>query len=197
MTADLKDQLAARFHEINGEHPMTAADDAYVDAYFVPLERVAAERGEAADAVRREMLDGRLPLPGYLRSDGTEMVPSDLFALTDEAGGPAKLAGWFQAHWPDPAVAAEEYESYLSGQYVCLHHVHPHTMQRKDALVTEIQALLDAPGQLPGRLADLHRAVDELDALEPPFAPYDQLRFDGPNSRDRCITEVRARYPRP
>ncbi|GAA1960629.1 DUF6058 family natural product biosynthesis protein [Kitasatospora viridis] len=202
MAADLKDELAVRFREVNGEHPMTAADDAYVDAYFVPLERVAAERGEPADAVRKEMLGGRLPLPGYLRSDGTEMVPADLFALADEAGGLAELADWFRAQWSDPALAAEEYESYLSGQYVCLYQVHPRTMQRKDALIAEIRAAIGAvvgAGAPPaaGELAELHRAVDELDALEPPFAAYDRLRFGGPVSRDECITEVRAHHPKP
>jgi hypothetical protein len=45
-------------------------------------------------------------------------------------------------------------------------------------------------------LAELHALVDELDALEPPFAPYDRLRFGGPISRDTLIDDVRARFPR-
>jgi hypothetical protein len=45
-------------------------------------------------------------------------------------------------------------------------------------------------------LANLHRLVDELDELEPPFAPYDRVRFGGPISRDRLIDLVRERYPR-
>lgn len=84
---DLKQQLAERFREVNGIHPMTDADDAYVSDQFVPLEKLCVVRGYDSDAVHRLMLGRRLPLPGYLRSDGAEMVPTDLFALADEAGG--------------------------------------------------------------------------------------------------------------
>jgi hypothetical protein len=35
-----------------------------------------------------------------------------------------------------------------------------------------------------------------FDAIEPPFAPYDRLRFGGPVSRDRLIDETRGRYPK-
>ncbi|PYJ92069.1 MAG: hypothetical protein DME71_00360, partial [Verrucomicrobia bacterium] len=45
-------------------------------------------------------------------------------------------------------------------------------------------------------LESLHRLVDELDELEPPFTAYDRLRFRGPISRDTCINAVRARFPR-
>ena len=33
--SDLKRQLADRFREVNGDHPMTDADDAYVSRQFV------------------------------------------------------------------------------------------------------------------------------------------------------------------
>jgi hypothetical protein len=36
--------------------------------------------------------------------------------------------------------------------------------------------------------------VDALDALEKPFARFDRARFDGPVSRDRCVTAVRERF---
>ncbi|MFZ4246306.1 DUF6058 family natural product biosynthesis protein [Streptomyces griseoincarnatus] len=191
---DLKQQLAQRFREVNGDHPMTDADDAYVTAQFVTLEELCAVRGRDADAVRRLMLDGRLPLPGYLRSDGAEMVPADLFALADEAGGVDLLEAWFTAHWADPVAGKAEWDAYLSGQYVCLHSVTPATIRRKDELTAAIGAAIDDPD---APAAHLHALVDELDALEPAFTAYDRLRFGGPTSRDTCIDAIRARFPRP
>ncbi|MBJ6614988.1 DUF6058 family natural product biosynthesis protein [Streptomyces sp. I4(2020)] len=191
---DLKQQLAQRFREVNGDHPMTDADDAYVSAQFVVLEELCAAQGRDADAVRRLMLDGRLPLPGYLRSDGAEMVPADLFALADEAGGVDLLEAWFTAHWADPVAGKAEWDAYLSGQYVCLHSVTPATIRRKEQLTAAIGAAIDDPD---APAAHLHALVDELDALEPAFTAYDRLRFGGPTSRDTCIDAIRARFPRP
>nr|WP_156700655.1 DUF6058 family natural product biosynthesis protein [Streptomyces sp. Z38] len=190
----MKQQLAQRFREVNGDHPMTDADDAYVSAQFVVLEELCAVRGRDADAVRRLMLDGRLPLPGYLRSDGAEMVPADLFALADEAGGVDLLEAWFTAHWADPVAGKAEWDAYLSGQYVCLHSVTPATIRRKDELTAAIGAAIDDPD---APAAHLHALVDELDGLEPAFTAYDRLRFGGPTSRDTCIDAIRARFPRP
>ncbi|MGA5413002.1 DUF6058 family natural product biosynthesis protein [Streptomyces pseudogriseolus] len=194
---DVKQQLVERFREVNGDHPMTAADDAYVSAQFVTLEDLCAVRGRDADEVRRLMLEGRLPLPGYLRSDGAEMVPADLFTLADEAGGVDRLEAWFTAHWADPATGRAEWSAYLSGQYVCLHSVTPAAVQRKDHLTTAIDAALSEPDAGSVRWTErLHALVDELDALEPAFTAYDRLRFGGPTSRDTCIDAVRARFPR-
>ncbi|KUJ70728.1 hypothetical protein ACZ90_01830 [Streptomyces albus subsp. albus] len=194
----LRQQLAERFREVNGDHPMTDADDAYASAQFVALEELCAVSGRDADAVRGLMLDQRLPLPGYLRSDGAEMVPADLFALADEAGGVEQLEAWFTAHWADPATAQAEWHAYLSGQYVCLHSVTPTTIQRKECLTTAISAAMDQPDAGAARWSErLHALIDELDALEPAFTAYDRLRFDGPTSRDTCITDPRARFPRP
>ncbi|MFG2591342.1 DUF6058 family natural product biosynthesis protein [Streptomyces sp. NPDC048438] len=196
--ADLKQQLAERFREVNGDHPMTDADDAYVSAQFVALEELCAVHGRDLDAVRQLMLGQRLPLPGYLRSDGAEMVPADLFALADEAGGVELLEAWFTAHWADPVTGKAEWNAYLSGQYVCLHSVTPAAIQRKDYLTTAITASeneLDAgSAQWSERL---HALVDELDTLEPAFTDYDRLRFGGPTSRETCIDARRARFPRP
>ncbi|WP_327682268.1 DUF6058 family natural product biosynthesis protein [Kitasatospora sp. NBC_00458] len=197
MGTTAKERLALRYLAVNGEHPMTEADDAYVDRHFAPLEALCARHGEDPDAVRGHMLAERLPLPAYLRSDGTEMVAPDLLELVDEAGGLAKLPDWFRGHWDDPETGASEYESYLSGQNVCLHRLHPVTMRRKEELVGAIaEALRDPAPDSPSWLAGLHAMVDELDALEPPFAPYDRLRFDGPVSRDTCIDAVRRDHPR-
>ncbi|WP_017569199.1 DUF6058 family natural product biosynthesis protein [Nocardiopsis halotolerans] len=195
---DPKRQLAERFREVNGDHPMTDADDAYVSARFVALEELCALHGRDADAVRRLMLGRRLPLPGYLRSDGAEMVPTDLFALADEAGGVDLLETWFTAHWADPGTGRAEWDAYLSGRYVCLRSVTPAAIRRKDHLTAEIRAAAEEPDAGSAQWSErLHALVDELDALEPAFTAYDRLRFDGPTSRDTFIDAVRARFPRP
>jgi len=196
--SDLKAQVIARFLAVNGEHRMTAADDAYVSEYFVALEDLCAARSLAPDVIRQHMLAQRLPLPGYIRSDGTEMVPADLLELSEQAGGIEPLGQWFTAHWTDPEQGSQEWRSYLSGQYVCLRSVTPGNIQRKDALVSAIEHALSDPQPRSRRwLTDLHKLVDELDELEPPFAPYDRLRFGRPPSRDTAIDAVRARFPRP
>ncbi|MFD5702510.1 DUF6058 family natural product biosynthesis protein [Streptomyces lasiicapitis] len=195
---DLKRQLADRYLEVNGAHPMTAADDAYASGQFAVLGELCAAHGRDADEVRRLMLEHRLPLPGYLRSDGAEMVPFDLFALADEAGGIDRLEAWFVAHWPDPVDGKEEWDAYVSGQYVCLHSVTPTTIQRKGALTAAISA---APNETdagsPPWSSRLHALVDELDALEPEFTAYDRLRFGSPTSRETFIDATRTRFPRP
>ncbi|MGW2459859.1 DUF6058 family natural product biosynthesis protein [Streptomyces sp. NPDC001761] len=194
----LKQQLVERFQEVNGDHPMTDADDEYVSAQFVALEELCAVHGREADAVRRLMLRQRLPLPGYLRSDGAEMVPADLFALAHEAGGVDLLEAWFTAHWAEPITGKAEWNAYLSGQYVCLHSVTPATIQRKDYLRTAIGAAANEPDAGSAQWSErLHALVDELDTLEPAFTAYDRLRFGGPTSRDTCIDAMRAHFPRP
>ncbi|GAB3885636.1 hypothetical protein GCM10029964_048620 [Kibdelosporangium lantanae] len=192
MTDDLHARVLARFVTINGDHPMTPADDAYVNTYFVPLTGLPVD----ADQIRADMLADRLPMPSYVRSDGMEMVPADLLALADEAGGVSALPGWFRARgWPDAATAEDEWRAYLSGQYVCLRSVTPTTMRRKDALMTAIDdAVRDPRPDDRSWLSRLHALVDELDALEPPFTAYDRLRFGGPVSRDTHVDQVRAAY---
>jgi hypothetical protein len=197
-TMDLQQRLAERFREVNGDHPMSDADDAYVSVQFVVLEKLCAAHGRDADEVRRLMLEQRLPLPGYLRSDGVEMVPADLFALAEEAGGINQLETWFTAHWTAHAAGRDEWRSYLSGQYVCLHSVTPANIQRKDYLTAAISAAPDEPDAGSSQWSErLHALIDELDALEPAFTTYDRLRFNSPTSRDTCIIAMRARFPRP
>ncbi|MFD6162032.1 DUF6058 family natural product biosynthesis protein [Nocardia sp. NPDC060256] len=176
---------------------MTDADDAYVSAQFVTLDELCAAKGIDADETRRLMLARRLPLPGYLRSDGAEMVPRDLFALVDAAGGIDRLEAWFTARWEDPDAGAREWDSYLSGQYVCLHEVRPTTIQRKDYLTSAISAAPSEPDAGSSHWHErLHALIDELDVLEPAFTAYDRLRFHGPTSRDTYIDEMRTRFPR-
>ena len=71
---DLEDLVTRRYLELNGNHPMTAEDDAYVDAYFTTVEALARTVSIDAQEIRQLMLAGRLPGPSYLRSDGAQMV---------------------------------------------------------------------------------------------------------------------------
>src|SRR5581483_9198970 len=61
--------VAARFEAVNGAHPMTPDDDAYVTEWFVQLEDLAASSGHDVDRLRELILADRLPLPSYIRSE--------------------------------------------------------------------------------------------------------------------------------
>jgi hypothetical protein len=195
--AKLSEAVAERFYAVNGRHVMSADDDAYVSRWYIQLEELAEGAALTADEICRLMLANRLPLPSYIRSDGAQMVARDLLELLNEAGGADKLPEWFAAQFPTPEEAIEHWDAYLSGQYVCLREVRPEVMRRKNELVGAISGELEAPQpESASCLVRLHALADELDAIEPPFAPYDRLRFGGPVSRDRLIEEVRKRYPR-
>ncbi|MEV0644662.1 DUF6058 family natural product biosynthesis protein [Phytomonospora sp. NPDC050363] len=176
-----RETVAERFLALNGDHPMTPADDAYVTEHYATLDEICAGRRETPDELREHILAGRLPLPGYLRSDGAEMVHRDYLALPDEHGLHAL-----------PEIFGDEYPAYLSGRYVCLKSVTAANIRRKDELVVAIEAGTADPRPADGvRRDELRALVDELDLLEPPFTDYDRLRFGGPVSRDRCIVAVR------
>ncbi len=197
MTPDeLSAAVAACFVARNGEHPMTPEDDEYVTAWYSPLEDVAVRGGRDAEELRVLMLAKRLPLPSYIRSDGVQMVTRDLLELPERAGGFDRLPAYFAAEFGDPGAALGAWDGYLAGQFVCLRSVEPSMMKRKDELVEAITARLADPHDTSADwLHDLHMLVDELDAIEPPFAPYDRLRFGGPVSRDRLIDDVRREFP--
>jgi hypothetical protein len=194
----LRRQVAEKFLQVNGSHPMTADDDRYVDGYYVGLEAVCAARSVEPDEIRRHILAGHLPIPSYLRSDGAEMMYPNYLELADAAGGPEPLRDWFLAQgWSSPEQAEDEWDAYLGGQYVCLKSVTPANMRHKDDLVEAINAAVAVPDPDSGAwLARLHESVDALDSLEPPFTGYDVLRFGGPSSRTTCIDEVRGQFPK-
>jgi hypothetical protein len=196
--SELRSAVAARFYAVNGTHPMTPEDDRYVTEWYAPLESLAQRAGMHPSEVRRLMLANRLPLPSYIRSDGTQMVAHDLLELPRRAGGFEELPEWFGQQFESGRDAIREWDGYLRGHYVCLRDVLPETIQRKDELVKAITAAIAKPEpQNDAWLESLHRLVDELDQLEPPFTGYDRLRFCGPISRDTCIDAVRARFARP
>jgi Family of unknown function (DUF6058) len=196
-SVDLAAAVAVRFYALNGEHPMTAEDDDYVSSWYLSLEELADSRTLDVDELRRLMLANRLPLPSYIRSDGAQMVAKDLLDLAEAAGGSDNLPEWFAEQWPSAVEAVREWDDYLSGRYVCLRSVTPANMRRKNELCAAIAAELNEPPSHDGAwLEHVHGLVDELDVIEPPFAPYDRLRFGGPVSRDRLIDDVRRRFSR-
>ena len=65
LTTGLPDRVLEQFVAVNGDHPLTDEDDAYVREPF----------GPAPSAVLADMAAGRLPLPSYVLSDGTPRVP--------------------------------------------------------------------------------------------------------------------------
>jgi hypothetical protein len=177
------------------EPSMTEADIAYVRANYLSLEQACAGRRETPGDVRRLIAEGRLPHASYVLPDGTEMVPADYFALAD--AGRAQFERRFLAAGGDPGEVDAEWRYYLSGDYgVCLKEQTPENIVRKERLVTLIDGLLSEPQPNdPGWRDRLRASVDQLDALERPFAPaYDRARW-GPSSRDRCITAARERFP--
>jgi len=190
-------RVALRFVAVNGRHAMSDDDDAYVTEWFATIEDLAETTSYRPDEIRLLMLAGRLPLPSYIRSDGAQMVPPDLTGLLEQARSPDAFPAWFARHWDSAAEAVEEWDAYLRGWYVCLRHVTPENIKRKGATAAAIARLLEAPEPTSQRwLARLHGLVDELDGLEPPFAPYDRLHFAGPLPATDSIDEVRERFPR-
>ena len=78
------DVIRARYLEVNGDHPTTAADEVYCRQHFVPL---AGDGTYPLDDVHRMIVDRRLALPSYLLGDGTPMVHPGHLDLLHAAGG--------------------------------------------------------------------------------------------------------------
>jgi hypothetical protein len=91
---------------------------------------------------------------------------------------------------------SQAWAEYLSGEYfVCLKHATPEKIVRKGWLVPRIERMVQEPRQNDASWqSELRSMVDELDALERPFAAYDRVRFGSPSSRERLITAVRREY---
>src|SRR6059058_5499396 len=140
--SQLSSAVGSRFYAVNGFHLMTAEDDAYASEWYVELEALAETAGIPASELRRLMLANRLPLPSYIRSDGTQMVARDLLELPRRAGGYDQLPEWFGQQFGSGSDAVREWDGYLRGHYVCLRQVLPETIQRKEELVKEIRAAM-------------------------------------------------------
>jgi hypothetical protein len=183
------------------DHP-SAADLPYLRETFVRLDTLCRTHGHDPDAVRRAMADRLLPGPAYVLDDGTELVAPDFFELAHLAGSFEALQGWFRRAWeqaaaryPEAGTADEQWEEYLTGIYaVCLRSVTPAAIVAKGELVDTIERLIAEPApEDEAWRRELAAAVDGLDALSKPFAPFDRVRY-GPVTRDRFITAVRERF---
>ncbi|WP_374454168.1 GNAT family N-acetyltransferase [Nocardioides sp.] len=193
----LIDQVRRRYLEVNGDHPMSEADDVYVREHFV----------EATPEAMALMLEGRLPLPSYLLSDGTPMVPAEHGRLAEIAGGVDRLHDWFVAFWPDdPATAEEEWGHYLSGQYVCLTEVSPVRIRMKTRRVAEASVAVEILRRDPhdpigrgmlGQAVDGVLAVPGLESFLLPMTAYDRLRFGGPTVRETWVEAPRREFLTP
>ena len=186
-----------RFVAVNGDHPMTAEDDAYAREHFVA----------ATPEAMALMLERRLPLPSYVLSDGTPMVPESHGKAAEIAGGVERLHDWFVAFWPDdPATGEQEWHRYLSGQYACLHEEAPVRIKQMTERIAEAAAAIDllrrdphdptARGML-GEAVDGVLAVPGLDSLLRPMTAYDRLRYGGPTVRERWVERPRAEFLTP
>lgn len=193
----LIDQVRLRYLAVNGDHRMTEADDAYVREHFV----------EATPEAMALMLEDRLPLPSYLLSDGTPMVPADHGLLAEVAGGVDALHDWFVAFWPDdPATGEAEWGHYLSGQYVCLDEVSPVRIRQKTERVAEASAAVEVLRRDPhdpigrgmlGQAVDGVLAVPGLDEILRPMTAYDRLRFGAPTVRETWVEAPRREFLTP
>jgi hypothetical protein len=182
-------------------HP-GAADLPYLRSTFVPLDKLARAHGHDPAEVRRAIAARTLPGIPYVLEDGTELVAPDYFELAHLAGTFDALPGWFArayaqaaTRYPEAGTAEEQWEQYLTGIYaVCLRAVSPASIVAKGELMDTIERLTGDPApEDDDWRRELTEAVDALDALEKPFAPFDRERF-GPVSRDRCVTAVRERF---
>jgi hypothetical protein len=182
---------------------LTRADVNYVRDNFFTLTELLAGRTERLDEMREAILEGELPRPAYVLADGTEMFPADWLELLDESGGLERMRGCFETRYlaagGDPGELAPEWEAYLSGEYaVCLRHVTPENMLRKDRLAGSLTELLDDPQPASSEWCSrLRRDVWAFDAHVREFSPdYDRNgRFSVPPSRDRFVQAARTRFP--
>ena len=184
---------------------LTPDDLEYIGANFVALQELCRGRGLDVDAVRARIERRELPRPSYTLPDGTEMVPSDFFAL-DDAAKDETLEALFKRRFASEAreqglecsevMLEDEWEGYLSGDYgVCLWSVTPENIVSKGRHMRLIEGLLGDPRPAAREWLDsLSEHVDALDRLERPFAPFDRVRW-GRVSRDRLITAAHDEYP--
>ncbi len=185
------DEVRARYLAVNGDHPMSDADDRYVRTHFVPLP------DEAVD----DVLAGHLPLPSYLLADGTPMVPRDHLGALELAGSAQGVHDWFLRHWPEDerSTAEEEWDAYLSGRYVCLRSVTPTTIRDKARWTKQVETGLERLAARPGDTVargSLGEATQALDRLLTDMTDHDLLRFGGPTVKERLVHDVRRKHLR-
>ena len=191
-------EVTQRYLEVNGTHPMTPTDDDYVRHHFVPV---------SSDETLLLMLGGLAPLPSYVLSDGTPMVPETHGGLARVAGGLDRLHDWFLAFWPDdPATGEAEWEAYLSGRHVWLREVTPVRIRQQAERVAQAKEAVEILRRRPhdplgrgmlGEAIDGVLGVTGLDALLLPMTNYDRARFGGPSVRETWVDRPRREFLTP
>src|SRR5690349_17116464 len=116
-------EVQQRFRAVNGDHPVTKADDDYLTEHYV----------EVPPGLLAEMATGAAPLASYLRSDGTPMMPADLEETIEWAGGLSGLHPWFRDWYAEAEEAdfAEDWDTFVRGRWVSLKTVRPGQMRRQ------------------------------------------------------------------
>ena len=186
MTSSLE-LVRARFREVHGDHPMSPDDDAAVRVAMEPL---------ADESVLAHVAAGRLPLPAYLLSDGTPMVPPGFLHPVEWAGGIERLHEWFVHYWePDEQATAEQaWGDWLAGRYFWLAPATPYTIRKAARLLDQarwaVARLTEHPRDPVGR-GSLDEAADGLERLLGPDTGYDRLRSGGATVRDTWVDGVR------
>jgi RimJ/RimL family protein N-acetyltransferase len=180
-------EVQQRFRVINGDHPVTPADDAYLAEHFV----------EVPTPLLAEMATGAAPMAPYLRSDGTPMMSADLEETIEWAGGLAGLHPWFRDWYAEDEATdfAEDWEEFVRGRWACLKTVRPGQMRRRRRFLAQAETaaarLRVAPRDHLAR-GSLGEAVAQLDDLLLPMTDYDRLRFGEPPTRERWVDDVSA-----
>jgi RimJ/RimL family protein N-acetyltransferase len=185
-------EVQQRFRAVNGDHPVTAADDAYLAEHFV----------EVPAGVLPDMATGAFPLAPYLRSDGTPMMPASLEETIEWAGGLAGLEQWFGDWYAEEEAddLAEDWQSFIRGGWACLKTVRPGQMRRARRFLAQAETAVDRLRADPtDHLArgSLGEAVGQLDDLLLPETDYDRLRFGRAPLRERWVDEVTTQHLSP
>lgn len=185
-------EVQQRFRAVNGDHPVTEADDAYLDEHYVVV----------PSSLLPDMATGAAPLASYLRSDGTPMMPADLEETIEWAGGPAGLESWFRDWYGEGEEAdlAEDWERFHHGRWACLKTVRPGAMRRLRRYRAQAEKAVTRLRKEPtDHLArgSLGQAVDQLDGLLLPETNYDRLRFAERPLRERWVEDVTKEFLSP
>ena len=179
--------VRARYREIHGGHPTSAADDLVLSRTHEPV---------SDDRVLADMAAGRLPMPPYLLSDGTPVAPSDHLDPVGWAGGADRLHDWFVRYWSleRRADAERAFADWMAGRYGWLTPTTPRTLRRLERAqdqAREAVALLEADPRDPLARGSLDEAVGLLDQLLLPSTDHDRSRLGGTTPREEWVERLR------
>ena len=179
--------VRARYREIHGDHPTTAADDLVLAPTHAPV---------TDEQVLADMAAGRLPMPPYLLSDGTPVAPADHLAPVGWAGGADRLHDWFVRSWPEDRRDDGEraFTDWMAGRYGWLTPATPRSvrrLERAQAQAREAVARLEADPRDPLGRGALDEAVAQLDQLLLPSTDHDRARLGGTTPREEWVDRLR------